>query len=104
MAARGFAAEMEREKAKQRTRDALLARAKQGRVTGGVVFGYRNVPVHAGTDASGNPVRACVRHEIEPGEAEVVRAIFQMYVAGYGLKRIARTLNGDPASTAERAR
>jgi site-specific DNA recombinase len=35
MAARGFAAEMEREKAKQRTRDALLSRANRGHVTGG---------------------------------------------------------------------
>ena len=104
MAARGFAAEMEREKAKQRTRDALLARAKRGQVTGGVVFGYRNVPVHAGTDASGNPLRAYVRHEIEPTEAEVIRGIFQMYADGFGLKKIAKALNGDPALFVERDR
>src|SRR5690554_4730566 len=33
-AARSFAAEVEREKARQRTRDAMLARAKRGLVTG----------------------------------------------------------------------
>ncbi|MCC6766163.1 MAG: recombinase family protein [Deltaproteobacteria bacterium] len=104
MAARAFASEMEREKAKQRTRDALLARAKQGLVTGGVVFGYRNVPVHTGTDASGNPVRAYVRYEIEPDEAAVVRGIFEMYTDGYGLKKITKTLNDDPAFAAERRR
>ncbi len=96
MAARGFAAEMEREKAKQRTRDALLARAKRGRVTGGVVYGYRNVQVVAGTDASGNPLRSHVRHEINDTEAKVIRGMFRMYADGYGLKKIARTLNGDP--------
>jgi DNA invertase Pin-like site-specific DNA recombinase len=104
MAARGFAAEMEREKAKQRTRDALLARAKLGRVTGGVVFGYRNVPVHTGSDASGNPLRAYVQHEIEPAEAAIVRGIFQMYADGFGLKKITKTLNGDPGLGSERQR
>jgi DNA invertase Pin-like site-specific DNA recombinase len=36
-----FAAEMEREKARQRTRDAMLRKARQGHVTGGMVYGYR---------------------------------------------------------------
>jgi len=96
MAARGFAAEMERETAKQRTRDALLARAKRGYVTGGVVYGYRNVAVYAGADASGNPIRSHVRLEIDPPEAEVVRSIFRMYADGFGLRKIARALNADP--------
>lgn len=96
MAARGFAAEVERAKARQRTRDAMHARAKRGHVTGGVVYGYRNVPVFSGTDASGNPIRSHVRHEIEPEEAEVVRGMFRMFADGYGLRTIARTLNADP--------
>src|SRR5919112_6848070 len=41
----GFAAEMEREKARQRTYDAMLRKAKGGHVTGGRVYGYRNVPI-----------------------------------------------------------
>ncbi len=97
MAARGFAAEVERAKARQRTRDAMQARAKRGHVTGGVVYGYRNVPVYSGTDASGNPIRSHVRHEIEPDEATVVRGMFRMFADGYGLRTIARTLNADPA-------
>ena len=96
MAARGFAAEVERAKARQRTRDAMQSRAKRGHVTGGVVYGYRNVPVFSGTDASGNPIRSHVRHEIEPTEADVIRGMFRMFADGYGLRTIARTLNADP--------
>jgi DNA invertase Pin-like site-specific DNA recombinase len=37
----GFASEMERERAKQRTYDAMLRKAKAGHVTGGKVYGWR---------------------------------------------------------------
>ena len=37
-----FADELEREKARQRTYDAMQRKAKAGHVTGGAVFGYRN--------------------------------------------------------------
>src|SRR5262249_38563227 len=37
-----FAAEMEREKARQRTRDAMQRKASRGHVAGGKVYGYRN--------------------------------------------------------------
>src|SRR5919107_1587412 len=40
---RAFADELEREKARQRTRDAMLRKARAGHVTGGLVFGYDNV-------------------------------------------------------------
>src|SRR6267142_1347246 len=39
----GFASEMERERAQQRTHDALLRLARGGYVTGGKVYGYDNV-------------------------------------------------------------
>jgi DNA invertase Pin-like site-specific DNA recombinase len=104
MAARGFAAEMEREKSRQRTRDALLARARLGHVTGGVVFGFRNVAISAGVDASGNQRRSHVCLEVDPVEAEIVRSIYRMYVDGYGHRKIARTLNADPALAAETRR
>ena len=39
-----FAAELEREKASQRSRDALLRKAEHGFNTGGRVYGYDNVP------------------------------------------------------------
>src|SRR5262250_3407324 len=38
-----FADELEREKARQRTYDAMLRKARAGHVTGGRVFGYDNV-------------------------------------------------------------
>src|SRR5207248_10217800 len=37
-----FADELEREKARQRTSDAMLRKARAGHVTGGRVFGYQN--------------------------------------------------------------
>ena len=42
-----FAGEMELERAKQRTYDAMLRKAKAGHVTGGKVYGYRNQEVRA---------------------------------------------------------
>jgi hypothetical protein len=46
-----FAAEMEREKARQRTYDAMLRKAKALHVTGGKVYGYNNIEV-LGTDGT----------------------------------------------------
>ena len=43
-----FAGELERDKASERTRDALAAKARRGYVTGGTVFGYRNVELIEG--------------------------------------------------------
>ena len=43
MAAMNFAAEMERDRARQRTYDAMVVKARAGRVCGGRVFGYDNV-------------------------------------------------------------
>jgi DNA invertase Pin-like site-specific DNA recombinase len=40
-----FADEFEREKARQRTYDAMLRKARAGHVTGGRVFGYENVEI-----------------------------------------------------------
>src|SRR5204862_2856526 len=42
MSLTAFADELEREKARQRTYDAMLRKAKAGHVTGGRVFGYDN--------------------------------------------------------------
>jgi hypothetical protein len=51
-----WAAENERNKGKLRTRDALVARHRKGYVTGGLVYGYRNVRENSDT-SSGNAVR-----------------------------------------------
>ena len=43
LALQTMADEMERERARQRTYDAMVQKARAGHVTGGVVFGYDNV-------------------------------------------------------------
>jgi site-specific DNA recombinase len=66
-----FAAEVEREKARQRTRDAMQRKAARGHVAGGKVYGYRNVR---------HPDR--VEREIVPAEAAIVRRIFDEIARG----------------------
>lgn len=89
-----FSSEMERERAKQRTYDAMLRKAKAGHVTGGKVFGYDN---HEVLSAEGH--RLHVRRVVNPKEAELVRQIFDMSAGGLGITRIAKQLNkeGIPA-------
>jgi len=89
-----FAAELEREKSSQRSRDALERKARKGFNTGGACYGCSNVQVF-NTNGKGEKVKSHTDYEINPEEAEVIQSIFRMYVDGYGLKRIALTLNGD---------
>ena len=86
----GFASEMERERAKQRTYDAMLRKAKAGHVTGGKVYGYDN---HEVLSTEGH--RLHVLRVVNPKEADLVRQIFDMYAAGLGITRIAKRLNAD---------
>lgn len=90
-----FADEQERERARQRTHDAMMKKAMQKHVTGGRKFGYDNVPVYAPNDhqRTGNPIYKV--HAINEGEAAVVRRIVKMIGEGYGLKAVARRLNND---------
>jgi site-specific DNA recombinase len=83
-----FAAETERERAKQRTYDAMLRKARAGHVTGGKVYGYDNRDV-----VSPGGQRLHVVRVINQKEAQVVRQIFEMYAAGLGFTRIAKRLN-----------
>ncbi len=64
MSLTAFADELEREKGRQRTYDAMLRKAKAGHVTGGRVFGYDNVEV---LSASGD--RSHVMRQINDTEA-----------------------------------
>jgi DNA invertase Pin-like site-specific DNA recombinase len=89
-----FADEMERERARQRTYDALQRKAKAGHVTGGRVFGYENLDV-AGPDGK----RSHVARRIAPAEADVIRRIFQAYLQGWGYTKIAKALNAEGAPT-----
>jgi site-specific DNA recombinase len=87
-----FADELEREKARQRTRDAVVRKARAGHVTGGACFGYRNVEI-VGPDRR----RSHVAREIQPAEADIVRRIFRLSASGHGVKAIAKLLNADAA-------
>jgi len=89
-----FAAEMEREKARQRTYDAMLRKAKAHHVAGGKVYGYDNKDVFSplpGLDGASK--RLHVVRMINEGQAEAVRRIFQLYAGGLGIVRIAKLLN-----------
>jgi site-specific DNA recombinase len=68
-----------------------------GHVTGGRVFGYKNVHIYNGVDAHGNPLRSHTDLEIIPEEAAVVRRIFALYDSGLGLKVIAKRLTAPNA-------
>jgi len=85
-----FAAEMERDKARQRTHEAMLRKAKALHVTGGRVFGYNNIEV-PGADGK----RLYVVRRVHAEQADVVRRVFEMYAGGLGLVRIAKTLNAE---------
>jgi DNA invertase Pin-like site-specific DNA recombinase len=96
-----FADELEREKARQRTYDAMTRKARSGHVTGGRVFGYDNVDV---VTASGQ--RSHVERTINEAEAAVVRRIFECCAAGDGLTRTTKALNADhvPSPRAQQGR
>src|SRR4051812_34063617 len=87
-----FADELEREKARQRTYDAMLRKARAGHVTGGTTFGYENIEI-LGSDGK----RSHVERRILEAEASVVRRIFRMCADGYGLTTIGKILNAEHA-------
>jgi site-specific DNA recombinase len=90
-----FGAEFEREKAGQRTYDAMLRKAKAGHVTGGRVYGYDNVDVLGPPGADGQARRAHVIRKVNDAQATIIRRIFELSTQGLGLTRIAKTLNAD---------
>ncbi|MBA2486683.1 MAG: recombinase family protein [Nitrospira sp.] len=85
-----FASEMERERGKQRTYDAMLRKAKAGHVTGGTTYGYNNHNV-----CSSEGKRLHVVRVVNQNEAAMVRQIFGMYAGGLGITRIAKRLNDE---------
>jgi DNA invertase Pin-like site-specific DNA recombinase len=74
-----FAAEIEREKASQRVRDAMTRKARAGHVCGGEPFGYRNRPVFTRDGR-----RSHVERDVHEPGAAVVRCIFDLCAAGQG--------------------
>src|SRR4029079_16815912 len=88
MSLTAFADELEREKARQRTYDAMVRKARAGHVTGGRVFGYDQVEI-----VGGDGRRSHVERRINDHEASIVREIFELCAGGAGLKTIAKDLN-----------
>jgi hypothetical protein len=89
---------MELEAIRSRTKEALRSRVREGRIAGGRCFGYDLVRKK---DASG---RAYTLAKVNKKQAKVIRRIFARYLAGSGLKAIAKQLNreGVPSPTAGR--
>ena len=84
MSAVNFAAEIEREKTRQRVADAMARKARAGHSYGGCVFGYDNIEI---LDANGR--RSHVERRVNGAEATVVLALELAYrVLGYGERRI----------------
>jgi site-specific DNA recombinase len=92
LSAVNFGAELEREKARQRTYDAMQRKARAGHVTGGRVFGYSNLEIRGADDR-----RSHVERRIHEDEAPIVRRIFELCAAGDGLKGITKRLNAERA-------
>jgi site-specific DNA recombinase len=100
---KGYASEVERQKASQRSRDALERKAQKGHNAGGRVYGYDNVWTYpdgrrelAPRGAKNKPKEAVTEYVINEQEADVVRRIYRAYAEGHGVKAIAFMLNGDP--------
>jgi DNA invertase Pin-like site-specific DNA recombinase len=88
-----MADEMEREKARQRTRDAMVRKAKAGYVTSGLCFGYDNLVIETPDGR-----RSHVERRLNEAEAAVIRRIFALCARGMGMKQIAHTLNAEHAA------
>lgn len=84
-----FGDEIERERGRQRTTDAMMRKARAGHVCGGRVFGYDNVEVPG----------SHFERRINEAEAAVVRRIFELSAAGTGFTRTAKLLNHEHALT-----
>jgi site-specific DNA recombinase len=91
-----YAAQMERDKARQRTHDAMIRKAMAGQVAGGMVYGYNNVEVLSPAPGlDGQRRRQHVLRQINEGQAAVLCRIFELTAQGYGLVRIAKLLNAE---------
>ncbi len=94
----GTGHQMELEAIRSRTREALRARVRAGRIAGGRCYGYRLERKHDGT---GRPYTVAV---VDEEHAAVVRRIYADYLIGQGLKRLTCRLNeeGIPSPTVGR--
>jgi site-specific DNA recombinase len=72
----------------QKTKRGMEGRVRQGRMAGGIAYGYKVVRE---LDADGEPVRG--KRAIDEAEAAVIRRIFEAFAAGRSPRAIARDLN-----------
>ncbi len=89
VAARAFVSEVEREKIAERTMRGKAERARNGQLaqgTGTGCYGYIYVPETG-------------QRELNPGQAAVVRRIFEGWVSGKAVNRITTDLNADGIPT-----
>ena len=88
---KGFVNSVYRRDLSEKTHRGMAAAFERGCSPGGRVYGYRTV-----SSADGGARRTtAARYEIVKSEAAIVQRIFQEYVAGRSLKRIAYALNAD---------
>lgn len=85
----GTGHQMELEAIRSRTREALRARVRAGRIAGGKCYGFN---LRRERDASGREFTVAV---VDERQAEVVRRIYREYLDGWGIKLIAAGLNRD---------
>lgn len=85
----GTGHQMELEAIRSRTREALRARARAGRIAGGRCYGYE---LERRRDESG---RSFTVATVDPGEAAIIVRIFRDYLDGRGIKAIAIALNNE---------
>ena len=102
MSVTAFADEVEREKARQRTHDAMIRRARAAQVTGGRVFGYDIIRLSEG----GGRDRPTATWRVNVQEAAVIREIFDRFGRGQGISSIAKSLNecGGPSPRSQQGR
>ncbi len=81
--------DMARQSARTQTRRGLEGRALASFHTGGRCYGYRTEPEPSPPD----PLHPRAVQRVDDEEAGIVRRIFSTYVAGAGLREIARGLN-----------
>jgi site-specific DNA recombinase len=84
----GLIDDEESARSRARTRAVMVGKADRGHVTGGAVFGYRNVEVRT---ADGK--RSHVELQIVPPEADAVRWLFERVTEGWGYRRTAHAAN-----------
>ncbi len=92
---RGAMNEEARREIGKRTHRGLEGQARKCKNAGGRSYGYRHVPEYHPTlkDHLGQSVVTAVHKEIDPGEARVVRQIFQWFADGWSPRQIANELN-----------